>query len=90
MSTAFGIVPDYVFDPLARTATKIPSLLAKKAADIVPENIQLAITYAKETGRKIMTSDALADRITPAMNIFTKIVERIPLTGTGRARKRMA
>ncbi len=89
LSTAFGIVPDYVFDPLARTMTKIPSLLAKKAADVVPENIQQAIRYAKETGRQIMTSDAVGDRITPAMNIFTKIVERIPLTGTGRARKRM-
>lgn len=89
LSTAFGIVPDYVFDPLARTATKIPSILAKKAADVVPEHIQQAIRYAKETGRQIMTSDAIGDRITPAMNIFTKIVERIPISGTGRARKRM-
>ena len=89
LSTAFGIVPDYVFDPLARTMTKIPSLLAQKAANVVPENIQQAIQYAKKTGRQIMTSDAVGDRITPAMNIFTKIVERIPISGTGRARKRM-
>jgi hypothetical protein len=54
MSTAFGAVPDYVFDPLARFATKIPSYLKTKAADVVPENIQSAIQYAKETGRRIM------------------------------------
>lgn len=90
MATAFGVVPDYVFDPLARTATKIPSILREKAAAVVPENLQQAIAYAKETGRRIMTSDAMAERMTPALNIFTKVVERIPFAGTGRMRKRMA
>lgn len=89
MSTAFGVVPDYVFDPLARTMTKIPSYLAAKTADVVPANIRQAITYAKETGRKIMTSDAVAERMTPALQIFTKVVERIPLAGTGKQRKQM-
>lgn len=89
MATAFGVVPDYVFDPLARTATKIPSYLKDKAATVVPDNIKQAITYAKETGKRLMTQDALAERMTPALQIFTKVVERIPITGTGRLRKKM-
>lgn len=90
MSAAFGVVPDYVFDPLARTATKIPSYLKEKAADVVPENIQQAVKYATETGRRIMTQDVLGERMTPAMQILTKVVERIPLRmGTGHLRKQM-
>lgn len=89
MSAAFGVVPDYVFDPLARTATKIPSYLKAKAADVVPENIQQALAYAKESGRRIMTQDVLGERMTPAMQILTKVVERIPITGTGGLRKQM-
>ena len=90
MSTAFGAVPDYVFDPLARYATKIPSYLKTKAVDVVPENIQQALAYAKETGRRIMTQDVLGERMTPAMQILTKVVERIPIAGTGGLRKEMA
>jgi hypothetical protein len=90
MSTAFGAVPDYVFDPLARYATKIPSYLSQKAKDVVPENIQQAILYAKETGRRIMTQDVLGERMTPAMQILAKVVERIPIMGTGGQRKQMA
>jgi len=89
MSTAFGAVPDYVFDPLARFATKIPSYIKTKAADVVPENIQQAIRYAKETGRRIMTQDVLGERMTPAMQILAKVVERIPIAGTGGLRKQM-
>lgn len=90
MSTAFGVVPDYVFDPLARFATKIPSYIKTKAVDVVPENIQAAIAYAKETGRRIMTQDVLGERMTPAMQILAKVVERIPIAGTGGQRKQMA
>jgi hypothetical protein len=90
MSTAFGAVPDYVFDPLARFATKIPSYLKTKAADVVPENIQSAIQYAKETGRRIMTQDVLGERMTPSLQILAKVVERIPIAGTGGQRKEMA
>ena len=89
MSTAFGAVPDYVFDPLARYATKIPSYLKTKAVDVVPENIQQALAYAKETGRRIMTQDVLGERMTPAMQILAKVVERIPIMGTGASRKQM-
>lgn len=89
MSTAFGAVPDYVFDPLARTATKIPSYLTTKAADVVPPNIQQALQYAKETGRRIMTQDVLGERMTPSLQILAKITERIPITGTGGLRKQM-
>ena len=89
MSGAFGVVPDLVFDPLARTMTKIPSYLKDKAGDVVPQNIKQAIEYAGETGRRLMTQDALQERMTPALQIFTKVVERIPIVGTGRARKQM-
>ena len=89
MSTAFGVVPDYVFDPLARFMTKIPSYIKTKAVDVVPENIQQAIQYAKETGRRIMTQDVLGERMTPAMQILSKVVERIPIAGTGGLRKQM-
>jgi len=89
MSTAFGAVPDYVFDPLARYATKIPSYLKDKATDVVPENIQQAIQYAKETGRRIMTQDVLGERMTPSLQILAKVVERIPIAGTGGQRKEM-
>ena len=89
MSTAFGAVPDYVFDPLARFSTKIPSYLKTKAADVVPENIQQALAFAKETGRRVMTQDVLGERMTPALQILAKVVERIPITGTGGLRKEM-
>jgi hypothetical protein len=90
MSTAFGVVPDYVFDPLARTMTKIPSYLADKTKDVVPANVRQAINYAKETGKRIMTTDAVAERMTPAKMIFKAIVERIPIAGTGAQRREMA
>jgi len=90
VSTAFGVVPDYVFDPLARTMTKIPSYLADKTKDVVPANVRQAINYAKETGKRIMTTDAVAERMTPAKMIFKAIVERIPIAGTGAQRREMA
>lgn len=89
LSTAVGAVPDYVLDPLIRAGTKLPAMLpvvGKKIEEVVPQNIMDALRWAKETGRKIQTSDALMERLTPAMNIFFKITERIPVMGTGGAR----
>lgn len=88
-STAAGALPDYALDPLLRAGTKLPAMLpvvGKKIEEVVPKNIMDALRYAKETGRKIQTSDALMERLTPAMNIFFKITERIPVMGTGGAR----
>ena len=88
-STAAGALPDYLVDPLVRTGAKLPTMLpmvGKKIEEVVPKNIMQALQYAKETGRKIQTSDALAEHLTPAMNIFFKITERIPVMGTGGAR----
>lgn len=92
MSTAFGAVPDYVFDPLIRSATKIPSYLrgqipASEAAELTGK--LGAMEYADTTGRRLMTQDVLQEHITPPMAIFAKIVERIPIVGTGPARKQM-
>ncbi len=89
-STAFGVVPDYVFDPLIRTATKLPSYLRGSIPDWDTQRLQYlteGLEYASETGRRVMTEDVL--RQTPARQIFTKIVERIPWIGTGPARRRM-
>jgi hypothetical protein len=92
LSTAFGVVPDYVFDPLIRLGTKIPSYLMGKipaSETAALANKTGAMEYADQTGRRLMTQDVLQERITPPMAIFAKIVERIPVVGTGRARKRM-
>ncbi len=89
-SAAFGVVPDYVFDPLIRTATKLPSYLRGQVPDFDLErlrHIEEGLQYADATGRRVMTEDVL--RQTPARQIFTKIVERIPFVGTGPARRRM-
>lgn len=92
VSAALGVVPDFVFDPLIRVATKVPSYLrgvipAGEAAELAGKTS--AINYADDTGRMLFTEDVLQERITPPMAIFAKIVERIPVLGTGRARKRM-
>jgi len=94
LSTAVGALPDYVLDPLFRAGTKIPQVMpfiGKKVEDVLAatpggKSIMAALRYAKETGRRIQTSDALMERLTPAMNIFFKITERIPVMGTGGAR----
>lgn len=89
LSTVAGALPDYALDPLVRAGTKLPAMLpvvGKKIEEVVPKNIMDALRWAKETGRKIQTSDALMERLTPAMNIFFKITERIPVMGTGGAR----
>jgi hypothetical protein len=92
LSTLLGVVPDYVFDPLIRVATKIPSYLrgAIPEGDVAElAGKTAAMEFADTTGRRLMTQDVLQERITPPMAIFAKIVERIPIVGTGRARKRM-
>lgn len=93
-STVAGALPDYAIDPLIRAGTKLPQvmpLVGKKVEQVLAatpggKSILDALRFAKETGRKIQTSDALMERLTPAMNIFFKITERIPVMGTGGAR----
>lgn len=94
LSTVAGALPDYALDPLVRAGTKLPAVLpvvGQKVEQVLAatpggKSIMDALRFAKETGRKIQTSDALAEHLTPAMNIFFKITERIPVMGTGGAR----
>lgn len=93
-STVAGALPEYALDPLMRAGTKLPQVMpvvGKKVEEVLAatpggKSILDALRFAKETGRKIQTSDALMERLTPAMNIFFKITERIPVMGTGGAR----
>ncbi len=86
-TAAAGKVGEHLAKPLANVATKTKELMGK-VADVVPKGVQQALDYAESTGRKIYTSDALSQYITPIQNIFIKTIERIPITGIGRARIR--
>ncbi len=88
LAAATGMLPDYALDPLIRAGTKLPGAVGSALREVVPENVTQALNYARETGRKITTSDALQEYMTPAMNIFFKVAERIPITGTGGQRIR--
>lgn len=82
-----GKVGEHLAKPLANVITKGKELISY-TADVVPKGVQQALGYAKSTGRKIYTSDALSQYISPIQNIFLKTIERIPITGIGRARIR--
>jgi hypothetical protein len=56
------------------------------AKEIAPATITQALQYAEDTGKKIATSDALFEKLTPPLKIFFKMAERIPLTGLGSTR----
>lgn len=87
LATATGALPDYVVDPLVRSGTGVVKAGLRSAEEAIPRSVQQALKFATETGRKVPTSQALAEFMTPAMNIFFKITERIPLSGTGGALK---
>lgn len=82
-----GILPDYVAAPLVRTGAKAVQLAKQKGVvPEIPATVTAALKYAEDTGKKIATSDALAPFLTPAMNIWLKMSERIPVTGLGGQR----
>jgi hypothetical protein len=82
-----GKVGEHLAKPLANVAAKGKELIGY-TVDIVPKGVQQALDYAKSTGRKIYTSDALSQYISPIQNIFFKTIERVPITGIGRQRIR--
>jgi len=82
-----GKVGEHLVKPLTNVITKGKELIGK-VADVVPKGVQQALDYAESTGRKIYTSDALSQYISPIQNIFIKTIERIPITGIGRQRIR--
>lgn len=86
-STLAGGAAERLAKPIANIATKGKELIGK-AADVVPKNVMQALEYAKATGRKIYTSDALSEFMTPIQQIFMKTIERVPITGIGRQKIR--
>jgi hypothetical protein len=56
------------------------------AKNVAPKTISQALQYAEDTGKKIGTSDALFEKLSPPLKIFFKMAERIPLTGLGSVR----
>ena len=86
-TTLAGGAAERLAKPIANIATKGKELIGK-AADVVPKNVMQALEYAKATGRKIYTSDALSEFMTPIQMIFMKTIERVPITGIGRQKIR--
>lgn len=87
LAGAFGAIPEYVAQPLVRAGSQLKTM-AMEGLEALPQNIRQALEYAKATGREITTSDAMEEYLTPAMNVFYRMTERIPITGTGKQRIR--
>ncbi len=86
-TTLAGGAAERLAKPIATIATKGKELIGK-VVDVVPKNVMQALEYAKATGRKIYTSDALSEFMTPIQMIFMKTIERVPITGIGRQKIR--
>jgi hypothetical protein len=86
-ATGAGKAGEHLAKPIARVATKGKELFGKTGA-VVPKNVMQALEYAKQTGRKIFTSDAMSDFMTPVQTIAMKVIERIPITGIGKLRRK--
>ena len=81
-------IPEIVATPISNLARKTYDIM--KGGVVLPEGIQAAIDYARKTGRKIATSDVLAETIKAPRRIFLKAAERIPLIGTSAMKLRQA
>lgn len=79
-------IPEIVATPLTNLGRKTYEI-AKDKVDI-PDGIRKGIEYAREHGRKIATSDALADIMTAPRRIFLRAADRIPVIGTSKMRLR--
>ena len=79
-------VPEVVMQPVANLSRKAYNIVRDNV--VIDEGIQAAIDFARKTGRKIATSDVLADTIKPPRKMFLMAAERIPLVGTGGMRLR--
>ena len=88
LATATGALPDYVVDPVVRSGTAAVPVIMGRAKEALPESVTQALRWAEQTGRRVPTSQAMAEFMTPAMNIFFKITERIPFSGTGGTLRR--
>ena len=68
------------FEPIAQGVGAAGRAIA--GTDI-PQHIKDAMQFAKERGVAITTTDVFQDMLTPAQRILSKMIERMPLTGTG-------
>lgn len=87
-SAATALVPEYVMTPIGSGMRKTADIIKDNV--VIPDGIRLAIDYARKTGRKIATSDVLAETIKAPRKVFLKGAERIPLIGTSGMRLRQA
>ena len=81
-------IPEIVATPISNMARKTFRIM--KGDVVLPDGVQAAIDYARKTGRKIATSDVLAETIKAPRQIFLKAAERIPLIGTSGMKLRQA
>lgn len=91
LSAAFGVVPEVVAKPavaLAQRGRELIRPLEEMLKRGSHNTVAAALKYANEHGYRIMTSDALKEKVTPAMQILLKVTDRIPLVGTAANRLR--
>jgi hypothetical protein len=82
LSALTGVAPEVITRPVTKAMTGMKEFI-KPLPDIVPGTIDQALAYAKKHGFKITSSDALKEFVTFPMQLYLKIAERIPVTGTG-------
>lgn len=82
LSAVTGIAPEAIVKPVTKAITGAKEFV-KPLGDFVPGTIKEALAYAKKHGLKITSSDALKEFVTFPMQLYLKIAERIPVTGTG-------
>jgi len=80
-----GAAGEKLVKPAAVLASKGKELVGK-VADVAPRSVTQALDYARSTGRRIFSSDALMESMTPVQNIALKVIERIPVSGIGSLR----
>jgi len=87
-SALTSLVPEYVMTPMGTLGRKVYDISKNKV--VIPDGIQKAMEYARETGRKITTSDVLMTSIKAPLRVFLKGAERVPLIGTSDIKLRQA
>ncbi len=81
-------VPELVATPVANMGRRVYDIAKDNV--VIDDGIQKAIDYARDTGRKIATSDVLMETIKAPRRIFLKAAERIPLIGTSGMKLRQS
>ncbi len=83
-----GAAGEKLIKPVAALASKAKEVFGKTVKDVAPRSVSQALEFAKASGRKVFTSDALGEFLTPVQQIAMKVIERIPFTGIGGLRRK--